>query len=42
MEAEKLIRTTNGGMSKAEFSGSVILPYEHIIQNLCDFLIPNK
>lgn len=39
----KYIRTTNGAKLKENFDqNSLILPYEHICQNLCDFLIKNQ
>jgi hypothetical protein len=38
-ESKNLIRTTNGPKSKESFQKfESVLPYEHITQNLCDFI----
>lgn len=41
---EKFIRTANGPKSKDLFlqEGKCCLPYEHIIQNICEYLIENR
>jgi hypothetical protein len=40
--SEKFIRTANGPILKDNLKGHYVLPYEHICQNICDFIIPNK
>jgi hypothetical protein len=39
---EKFIRTTNGAKKKSDFENSFSLPYEHIVQNICDYLAEKK
>ena len=41
-EGPKFIRTANGPKEKELFINTLTLPYEHICQNLCDFLLENK
>ena len=40
--SQKYIRTINGKITSTEIKNCFVLPYEHIIQNICDYLIKKK
>lgn len=40
--SNKYIRTVNGKLKLSDLKGGMTLPYEHIIQNICDYLIKKK
>ncbi len=39
---KKFIRTINGKVNYTEIKGGLALPYEHIFQNICDYLVKKR
>lgn len=40
--SKKYIRTVNDKISFSEVKGGLVLPYEHIIQNICDYFVKKE
>ena len=39
---KKFIRTVSGKIPFSEIKGGLVLPYEHIIQNICDYSVKKE
>lgn len=39
---KKFIRTVNDKVPFSEVKGGLVLPHEHIIQNICDYLVKKE